>query len=186
MAIDAVDDVAVQLSAEPRPEAVRLLDRLEDPRTASALHTLLDNVELLSVVVRGLDGLARKGDVIGDTLAEVLHEVRAAGRSTGLDPLLTSRQLATLIPTLAEASPAIQRILASPIVEPEPIDVLSDAANALVIGLKAAQAKDTRVGLRGLMKATRDDDVQRGLGFLVEVARAFGRHLNSSPSSTRT
>jgi AcrR family transcriptional regulator len=176
----SIDLDGVPVDAFERPEYARLLDRLEDPRTATALHTLLDNIELLSVIVRGLDGLARKGEVVGDTLAEVLNEARAAGRATGLDPLETSRQLATLIPTLADASPAINRILASPIVEPEPIEVLSETAVALVAGLKAAQANDTKVGLRGLMKSTRDDDVRRGLGFLVEVARAFGRDLRTN------
>ena len=159
------------------PEAERLLDRLEDPRTSAALHTLLDNAELIAVLVGGLDGLARKGEVIGDTLAEVLEESRAAVRSTGLDPIETSRQLATLIPTLAAASPAINRILDSPIVEEEPIDVLSETAVALVAGLRAARAQQTKVGIGGLVRATRDDDVQRGLGFIIEVARAFGRDL---------
>ncbi|MCB0998422.1 MAG: DUF1641 domain-containing protein [Ilumatobacteraceae bacterium] len=163
-------------------EVERLVDRLAEPRTAAALHTLLDNVELLAVVVDGLDSLARKGEVIGDTLGEVLHEVRAAGRATGLDVRTTSHQLATLIPTLAEASPAINRILESPIVEPEPIEVLSETAVALVAGLRAAQSRNVKVGLGGLMKAVRDDDVQRGLGFLVEVAKAFGQHLAAQPN----
>ncbi len=160
-----------------RPETERLLDRLEDPRTAAALHTLLDNAELIAVLIGGLDGLARKGEVIGDTLAEVLDESRAAVRATGLDPMETSRQLATLIPTLAAASPAINRVLDSPIVQPGPIDVLSEAAVALVAGLRAAQAKESELGVGGLLWATRDEDVQRGLGFIVEVARAFGRDL---------
>ena len=158
-------------------EAERLLQRLEDPRTTAALHTLLDNAELIAVLVGGLDGVARKGEVIGDTLAEVLEELRAAVRSTGLDPVVTSRQLGTLIPTLADASPAINRILDSPIVEPEPIDVLSDTAVALVEGCKIAREQQTKVGLTGLVRATRDDDVQLGLGFIIEVARAFGRDL---------
>jgi hypothetical protein len=166
-----------------RPEIDRLLDRLEDPRTATALHTLLDNAELIAVLVGGLDSLARKGEVIGDTLAEVLHEVRAATHASGLDPVKTSQQLATLIPTLADASPAIQRILDSPIVEPEPIDVLSETAVALVRGLKSAQANKTRVGLSGLVRATRDPDVQRGLGFVIEVAREFGRVLDDNQTS---
>ncbi len=164
-------------------EIDRLVDRLSQPQTASALHLLLDNAELLAVMVSGLDGLARKGEVIGDTLAEVLNEVRAAGKATGLDVRETSRQLSTLIPTLAEASPAINRILASPIVEPEPIAVLSEAAEALVKGLQAAQANQTKVvGIRGLLKVTKDPDVQRGLGFLVEVAKVFGRDLATKES----
>jgi hypothetical protein len=170
-----------EVESRAHAEVERLVERLAEPRTAAALHTLLDNVELLAVMVDGLDGLARKGEVIGDTLGEVLHEVRAAGRATGLDVRTTSQQLATLIPTLAEASPAINRILESPIVEPEPIAVLSEAAEALVKGLQAAQQNQTKVGLRGLLKATKDEDVQRGLGFLIEVAKVFGRDLKSRP-----
>lgn len=170
-------DVLAAPTATSHTEVDRLVERLNDPNTAAALNKLLDNIGLVAVIVEGLDGLSRKGEIIGDTLAEVLHEVRAAGRATGIDPLVTSRQLATLIPTLAAASPAINRILDSPIVEPEPIDVLSTTAVSLVKGLKAAEENDTKVGMRGLWKASKDDDVRRGLGFLVEVARVFGRDL---------
>jgi uncharacterized protein YjgD (DUF1641 family) len=167
-----------------RPEVDHLLDRLSDPTVAASLNSLLDNIELLAVLVAGLDGLARKGEVIGDTIAEVLDQVRSTTQSTGLDPMQTARQLSTIIPTLAAASPAINRILASPIVEPEPIDVLSETAVALVDGLKAAEAGGTRLGLRGLLRATRDKDVQRGLGFVVEVARVFGRDLDRRSART--
>ena len=172
-----------EVDSRAHAEVERLVERLAEPRTAAALHTLLDNLELLAVMANGLDGLARKGEVIGDTLGEVLHEVRAAGRATGLDVRTTSQQLATLIPTLAEASPAINRILESPIVEPEPIAVLSEAAEALVKGLQAAQQNQTKVGLRGLLRATKDEDVQRGLGFLIEVAKVFGRDLKNQSTA---
>jgi len=175
----------VPVVAHDRPEVDRLLDRLEDPTVAASLNSLLDNVELLAVLVAGLDGLARKGEVIGDTIAEVLDQIRATGQSTGLDPVHTAQQLGTIIPTLAAASPAINRILESPIVEPEPIDVLSETAVALVDGLKAAEAGQTRLGLMGLWRATRDRDVQRGLGFVVEVARVFGRDLGKRPAATK-
>ena len=173
----------VEVDSRAHAEVERLVERLAEPRTAAALHTLLDNLELLAVMANGLDGLARKGEVIGDTLGEVLHEVRAAGRATGLDVRTTSQQLATQIPTLAEASPAINRILESPIVEPEPIAVLSEAAEALVKGLQAAQQNQTKVGLRGLLRATKDEDVQRGLGFLIEVAKVFGRDLKNQSTA---
>lgn len=190
--MSTVTDIDVRgraVEADRRVEAERLLDRLEDPRTAAALHQLLDNVELLAVLLGGLDGLARRGEVIGDTVAEVLAEARAAGRATGLDPVETSKQLATLIPVLAEASPAIERILASPVVEPEPIEAVGEAAMALVSGMRAAETAPRRVGLFGLFKASRDPDVQLGLGYVVEVARAFGQDLrgrSQRPSSTET
>jgi len=123
-----------------------LLDRLNDPTVAASLNSLLDNIELLAVLVAGLDGLARKGEVIGDTIAEVLDQIRSTTQSTGLDPMQAAQQLGTIIPTLAAASPAINRILESPIVEPEPIDILSETAVALVDGLKAAEAKKPASG----------------------------------------
>jgi len=167
-----------------RPEVDRLLDRLNDPTVAASLNSLLDNIELLAVLVAGLDGLARKGEVIGDTLAEVVDQIRSTTQSTGLDPLQAAQQLGTIIPTLAAASPAINRILESPIVEPEPIDVLSETAVALVDGPKAAETGRTRLGLMGILRATRDKDVQRGLGFVVEVARVFGRDLDKRAAPT--
>ena len=166
------------------PEVDHLLDRLNAPTVAASLNSLLDNIELLAVLVAGLDGLARKGEVIGDTIAEVLDQIRSTTQSTGLDPMQAAQQLGTIIPTLAAASPAINRILESPIVEPEPIDILSETAVALVDGLKAAEAKKTRLGLRGLLRATRDKDVQRGLGFVVEVAKVFGRDLDKRSAQT--
>jgi len=54
-----------------------------------------------------------------------------------------------------------------------------------VDGLKAAEAGQTRLGLMGLWRATRDRDVQRGLGFVVEVARVFGRDLGKRPAATK-
>lgn len=172
----------VDAGTRDREEIDRLVERLAEPQTAAALHLLLDNVELLAVIVSGIDGLARKGDVLGDTAAEVLGEIRAAMGSTGLNARATTQQLATLIPALADAAPAIRRICDSPIVDPEPVAVLSEAAEALVSGVQAAQTNGTKVGLRKLLKATKDEDVQRGLGFLVEVAKAFGRDLATKPS----
>ncbi|MHB8244174.1 MAG: DUF1641 domain-containing protein [Acidimicrobiales bacterium] len=158
-------------------EVDRLVDRLSEPRVAASLHLLLDNIELLAVMLEGLDGLARKGEIIGDTVAEVIEEVRAATQSTGLDLRETTDQLATILPVLADAAPVIHRVLSTPIAAPEPIAVLSKAAEAFVKGLQVAQRKQTRLSLRGLYQATKDEDVQRGLGFVVEVAKVFGQDL---------
>lgn len=176
--------VSGALALNQQSEAYRLLQRLEEPKTAASLNLLLDNIELLAVIVAGLDGLARKGEIIGDTVAEVLGEVRAAGQATGIDPLEMSRQLATVVPTLADASPAINRVLATPIVDPGPIAILSETAVALVKGLEEAQKNETKLGLRGVYKATKDEDVRRGLGFFVEVLRVFGRDLAENAVDT--
>jgi hypothetical protein len=166
------------------PELERLIERLGEPRTVAALNVLLDNVELLAVLVRGLDGLARKGDTISDTIAETIAEARGAGRATGLDLRTTTHQLATLIPALADAAPAITRLSQSAIVEDEAISVVGLTGTAMADAYSQAQAGDVRLGLRGLMRATRDPDVQRGLGFLVELGRVFGRSLARKTTPT--
>jgi hypothetical protein len=162
---------------EPRTEVDRLVDRLNEPGTAAALNSLLDNADLLATLVAGLDGVFRKGDLIADTVTEVLGQAKAAGAATGLDYRQTTEQLATLIPAVAKAAPAIHRVVDSGLVEPEPVAVLSEAAQALVAGLQAAQAADARVSTIGLLKAMRDEDVQRGLGFAIAVLKIFGREM---------
>ncbi|MFB6104949.1 MAG: DUF1641 domain-containing protein [Halobacteriaceae archaeon] len=44
----------------------------------------------------------------------------------------------------------------------------------------SVESPPDRVGALGLLKATRDPDVQRGLGLLIAVARATGAQLDES------
>jgi uncharacterized protein YjgD (DUF1641 family) len=155
-----------------------LLDRLSQPANLRALNSLVDQLPLLAVLVEGIDGLARKGDVITDTIAEVLEQLRAAGRASGLDLRETTEQLATLIPTFAEAAPAIKRVATSSIVHEDAVAVVGETGLALAAGYETAQREKARVGPTGMLRATRDPDVQRGLGFLIEVAREIGRQLD--------
>lgn len=158
-----------------------VLDRLNDPAKLAALNTLVDNLELLAVLVAGLDGLARKGDLIADTAAEVLDTARAASRSTGLDVRRTSEQLATLIPTLAEAAPAINRVAHSAIVHEQAVEVVGLTAQAVSEGYQRVAGTDKRVARRHLLKIAKEPEVQRGLAFLVEVARVLGTELAQAP-----
>jgi len=168
-----------------------VLDRLSQPENLRALNSLADHLPLIAVLVEGIDGLARKGDIITDTIAEVLEQMRAAGRASGLDVRETTEQLATLIPTFAEAAPAIHRVATSAIVHEDAVAVVGDTGLALAAGYRTAQREKPRVGPAGLLRATREPDVQRGLGFLIEVAREIGRQLDEpadppAPSTTTT
>lgn len=154
-----------------------LLARLSDPHTIAALNSLLDNLPLIAIMVRGLDEFMRRADVIADTVSDSLREVKAGSQATGMNIRDTSEQLSILIPAFAEAAPAIKRIVESTIVGEDAVEVVNAAAESLIEGGERARREDLRVGVGGMMKATRDKDFQRGMGMMVEVLTALGRKL---------
>lgn len=167
--------------------ADQLRDRLDDPAIAASLNSLLDHADLLAILVTGLDGLVRRGDQISDSVASAVDEIRGASLTAnlpGLDEVKAGlgsvdlQALASLASALVAAAPTMNKILNSPLVDPQAADVLAELGQALVEG-KAAAAADPGgpKGLFGLWRVSKDKDINRGLGFLVQVARAFGRQL---------
>lgn len=171
--------------------ADRLRERLDDPAVAASLNSLLDHADLLAILLTGLDGFARRGDEITESLATAVDELRSAswtssgplpnGAPTGLpsiDVRALAASLATLASALAAATPTLSNFLNSSLLDPQAVDVVGGLGKALIEG-KAAAAADPGgpKGLFGLWRVSRDKDVNRGLGFFVQVARAFGRHL---------
>lgn len=167
----------------------RLRERLEDPQVAAALNSLLDHADLLAILVTGLDGFVRRGDEITASLSSTVEELRGAGSPLpGLDGVQAELRtvdvqalaagLSSLAGAVADAAPALNRLLRSQMLSPQVVDLLADAGEALVEGKAAAAADpDGPKGLYGLWRLSRDRDVTRGLGFVAQVARAFGRRL---------
>lgn len=164
-------------STEPATRPIdAVTQRLDDPAVAASLVTLLDNAELLSTLVLGLSGLIARSESIMDSVAEGVHDFRAAGggRPEGAPSLAEMTQVAR---ELSDAAPVLQAVLSSAMTRPETIELLSVVSEAATEGAAAARSTDARVGTVGLMRALRDDDVQRGLGLVIEISRALGRRL---------
>jgi hypothetical protein len=163
--------------------------RLDDPKVVEALSTLLDHADLLAILVSGLDAFISRGDTIADSLGDGLEDLRATGGGgfpapADLGKLVGS--LGTLTGTLGEAAPLLERVIASDVTTQPALDVVSLAARALIEGHARAQASQARVqGVRAMLKLLKDDDLGRGLGFVVEVGRALGRELDRE-GNTRT
>jgi hypothetical protein len=168
-------DATVNTAGMP---ADAVLERLNDPGVAAALVTLLDNAELLSTLVLGLSGFMERGDMIMDAVAEGVNDFKSArGEGPGAD-LPSISELGAVVGELAEARPALQGVLASSMVRPDTIALLSDLSEAATEGAATARANQTRVGgIRSLLALLRDDEVQRGLGLVVEISRALGRRM---------
>lgn len=157
------------------PEAERLRARLEDPQTASSLNTLLDNLDGLAFLAEGLNGLLARGDTITESLASGVHELRGL---TGQGPaylIEPARKLADGAPQIADA---VTALLESGMLRRDVVDMLGTLADAAVAGVSNAQRNGSAVdGVRPAYRALRDPDVARGLGVLIEIARAIGKQV---------
>ena len=158
-------------------------DRLDDPQVAAALNTLLDHADVLAVLVSGLDGFVRRGDTIANTVSSAVSEIRGATANgalpgadafKGVDLQALAASLGTLSGSVVGATPALNTFL-SKLTDPQAAQVLASLGDALIDG-KAGAANPPK-GLYGLWKATKDPDVSRGLGFLLAVAKSFGRRV---------
>jgi len=162
--------------------------RLDDPQVAAALCSLLDHADLIALLVGGLDAFLTRGDTIADSLGDGLEDLRATSGGAFPAPSDLSKlvgSLGTLTASLGDAGPLLERVIASDVTTQPALDVVSLAARALIEGHARAQAQHARVqGIRAALKLLKDDDVTRGLGFIVEVGRALGRELDLE-SNTR-
>ncbi|MHA7652151.1 DUF1641 domain-containing protein [Mycobacterium sp. ML4] len=167
----------------------RLRDRLDDPAIAASLNSLLDHADLLAILVTGLDGMVRRGDEISESVASAVSEIRGASLTVpgfdevkaelgSVDVQALAGTLTSLASALVAAAPTLNKVLNSALLDPQAADVLVELGGALIEG-KAAAAADPGGprGLFGLWRVSKDQDINRGLGFLIQVARAFGRRL---------
>lgn len=162
-----------------------VIARLDDPQIASSISLILDHADLLATIIVGLDGLLRRADVIGDSLASGVAEFRDLAASNdgqrpwpSIDVAALSDTVTRLSAAAVDATPALDRLLRSPLTDPQTADVLAEIGEALLEGKQAAVA-DPRgpKGVFALMRVTKDPDVSRGLGFMIQIARAFGKRL---------
>ncbi|WP_237573420.1 DUF1641 domain-containing protein [Mycolicibacterium lacusdiani] len=169
---------------KPSP-AEQIRAKLDDPRVAESLNDLLEHADLLAVLVSGLDGLVRRSDTLGDSLTSAIGEFKGLNGANqsipGIDSLKSvdlaglAASFATLSDKVVGATPALNSLLESRLTDPQAVEVLSQLGQALV-DAKTAAAHSPK-GLFGILKAARDPDVARGLGFLLQVAKSFGRQL---------
>jgi uncharacterized protein YjgD (DUF1641 family) len=162
-----------------RGPADLLTERLDDPTVVAALSTLLDHAELLSTLVIGLAGFVERGDIIIDSVASGVAEIKAARRGAATDIELPSpSELASLVNAMTKAAPAINDVLDSSMMNADSVALLSLVSESAVEGTANARANGTSVrGLRATLKALKDPSVARGLGVMVEIAKALGRRV---------
>ncbi|MFC4945129.1 DUF1641 domain-containing protein [Pseudonocardia sp. GCM10023141] len=165
-----------------RSPADDLLERLDEPKVVAALNTLLDHADLLAVAVVALDGFLSRGDVIADSLFDAVGELRgvtagASGSLAGIDVKGVVNTVSTLAGPLVAATPALTTLLAG-VSEPRTVAVVGQLTGAVADADRTASATGPS-GAFALLRALKDPDVSRGLGFFLALVKAFGQRRAS-------
>jgi uncharacterized protein YjgD (DUF1641 family) len=156
---DILDEKAARLGdAEARLNAlVDVAERLSRPETLASMKKALDVFESAP------DAVATLADVADELMGELAAEGIDFSRVVG-----DVKRFSVWMLRLATA-PQLRQML-----DPGAIDSLGQLATVLV---EARERPGAKVGLFGALRAMRDDDVQRAVGFLLEMAAGFGRTL---------
>lgn len=121
---------------------------------AAALTATLPGA--VAMLADTFDGVAAR---LGDAGVDLDHRMRCVAK-------------AVEVSTAPRAVNGLASLVESKLLEPSALAVVSQLASAL-----AAPGETTPVGVWGAMRALRDPAVQRALGFLLAVARQFGKNL---------
>ncbi len=141
------------------------LERIEQ-RLASVERVTTALAPLTDVVTALPGGIAAMTDTV-DRLA-----MRATESGIDLDGRVGAALRAVEVATTPRAVNGLATLIESKLLEPTSLAVVSQLASAL-----AQPGAAPPVGMWGALRALRDDDVQRALGFILAVARAFGKNL---------
>lgn len=161
-----------------------LRERLDDPKVAAALRDVLDHADLLALFVTAADGFFRRGDEIMDSVAGGVSDLRgafghrpAALADVDLPGLVAG--LTTLSKSVAGAAPTLGALLGSSLMtDVRTAPTLAMLGEALVEATEVSAKEPVRLGgVGGVLRALKDEDVRRGIGLLVHLARAVGRKL---------
>jgi len=180
-----------EASAPSSPELAALVERLEDPRVAAGLQNLLDHVDLLAILVVGLDGFVSRSEVIGAALADSVTELRTAADATKLGAPVDVAGVATSLVALSSAlpklTPTLTRVadedflanmLDSGIFSPDSLAHIGVLASAINQGTSDAVEQPIQIkGAMSMYRQLKDPDIARGLGYTLSILKAVGHAL---------
>ncbi len=174
-------------------EKSRLLERLTDPATLQTLNQLLDKLPLAAFLLESLDGFLQRGDSIVENVTAIVADLKRGKSDISIDQITTSLQS---LPKLKELGDQLLEsdlmgdkmnkiinagvgMVDSGMLDKKVVSTLGDLGKKMVDTFEEVRAGNPQPigGLWGMLKASRDPDVQKSFGFLVAFAKAFARHL---------
>jgi uncharacterized protein YjgD (DUF1641 family) len=188
-----------------QPEKLALLaelsEKISKPETLAALNEIIENAPTVAFLAKGMTDFLGRGEEIADNIGEALREFRPQMSdkysaeigallsqlprtlpmiTENLPPLLEKApilmQTTTKLGEIAE-SEGVQAFLNSGMLTPELVGFLGNIGRTTVETEHEFRSDPKSVSLFGLYGATKDADVQRGLGFLLALAKNIGKML---------
>jgi uncharacterized protein YjgD (DUF1641 family) len=157
------DDMAVSL-AETAATLGESADGLATEETAALAESVGENGESLGAALESLATLQEQGTL--DDLVELAAVVSLLRDALDDDMAVSLARTGASLGEIADST-----------AEADTRDGLESVLGA--VG-DAQSAEVSRVGTLGLVRATRDEEVQTGLGYLVVLARALGRRTDTT------
>ena len=171
----------------------KVLERLTDPKTLSTLNELLDRLPLASFMLESLEGFISRGDTIAESMAEMVGDLKLSEVNVDVsqvkslmdalpklkeagDKLLDSDLMGDGLPKVIDAGVSM---VESGMLDKEVVEILGDLGKkgAETYREVAANPVEPVGGLWATLKATKDPDVQKSVGFFFAFAKAFSKHL---------
>lgn len=167
---DIADETVRQAAArgvnieERLKAALTIAEKLTAPEMVAKLDQLLALAEQAPMMA------AMVGDMVDDMAARLDVQAR-------LNASLSLADKATQPETLTQLSEMFEVLLEAEtsMLNPDAVRTVGLMAQAMVA---ARQAPPTRVGLLGMLRALGDPDIQRAMGFLMEMGKQFSKELD--------
>ncbi len=177
--VDVADDAAahmmdrgIDLDARMK-DALALTEKLTEPRNMQILSGLVDRLEQLDDALATTDQAPGMIAMFIDIADEMFKEAIDAGVDVELGIIQGAKAAIAFGQILGPHElESIKALVTSGVLEPKAVNAVAGAGRALA----ASQETPAKpLGPLGLLRALRDPDIQKALGFLVKFAKYFGR-----------
>lgn len=171
----------------------KVLERLTDPQTLETLNELLDRLPLAAFMLESLEGFISRGDTIADSVSEMVGDLKRGDAKIDVnkiksimeslpkfkeagDKLLNSELMGDGLPKVIDAGVSM---VESGMMDKDVVAVLGDLGKKSAETYKEVASKPVEPigGLFATLRATKDPDVQKSVGFFFAFAKAFAKHL---------
>ncbi|MFO0939610.1 MAG: DUF1641 domain-containing protein [Pirellulales bacterium] len=175
-------------------EESRLLERITQPETLQTLNRLLDKLPIVALLLESLDGFIRRSDTIAENVAGMVHELKLSESKISLEKLISMFQSLPKLQEMGEhllqsglADEGLPKVvdagvsmINSGMLDKDVVAVLGELGRASVHTFVDVKKQNPPPigGLWSMMKATKDPDVQKSLGFFFAFAKAFSKNLS--------